>query len=56
MLLHIEEWESAKFDLIFARNLRVSIITEFRKIYESVADFEQRNDVQLPEDIAVMLK
>ena len=56
MCLHIEEWESAKFDLIFARNLRVNIIAEFHKIYEGVADFEQRNDVQLPEDIVAMLR
>ena len=55
MLLHIKEWQSAKLDLTFAKNLRVNVIAEFRKIYESVADFEQRNDVQLPEDIVTML-
>ena len=54
--LHIEEWESAKLDLTFARNLRVDIIAEFHKIYESVTDFEEKNDIQLPEDIAVMLR
>ena len=53
--LHIEEWESAKLDLTFARNLRVDIIDVFHEMYESVADFEQKNDIQLPEDIAVML-
>ena len=56
MLLHIEEWDSAKLDLTFARNLRVDIITEFHKIYESLEDFEQKNNVQLPEDIAAMLR
>ena len=56
MLLHIEEWESAKLDLTFARNLRVDVIAEFYKIYESVRDFERKNDVQLPEDIAAMLR
>lgn len=56
MWLHVKEWENAKFDLTFARNLRVNIIAEFHKIYESVADFEQRNDIQLPEDIVAMLR
>ena len=54
--LHIEKWESAKLDLIFAANLRVDIINAFHKLYESVEDFEQKNDVQLPEDIATILK
>ena len=39
MLLHIEEWDSAKLDLTFARNLRVDVINVFRKMYESVEDF-----------------
>lgn len=55
MLLHIREWESAKLDLILARNLKVDIITEFHKIYESVADFGEKNDIQLPKEIVVML-
>ncbi len=55
MWLHVKEWENAKLDLTFARNLRVNIIAEFHKIYESVADFEQKNNIQLPEDIAAML-
>ena len=55
MWLHVKEWESAKLDLTFARNLRINIIAEFHKIYESVADFEQKNNIQLPKDIVVML-
>lgn len=55
MWLHLREWENAKFDLTFARNLRINIIAEFHKIYESVADFEQKNNVQLPKDIVTML-
>ena len=53
--LHVREWENAKFDLTFARNLRVDIINVFHKLYESIEDFEQKNDVQLPEDIVVIL-
>lgn len=56
MLLHIEEWESAKLDLTFARNLGVDVVDEFHKIYKSVADFEEKNNIQLPEDLAVMLR
>ena len=54
--LHIKEWKNAKLDLIFARNLKVDVIAEFHKIYESIADFEEKNDIQLPENIAAMLK
>ena len=56
MWLHVREWENAKLDLTFARNLRINIIAEFHKIYESVADFEQKNNIQLPENIAGMLR
>lgn len=55
MSLHVEEWESAKLDLTFARNLRVNVINIFYKLYESVEDFEQKNNVRLPEDIAAIL-
>ncbi|MDE0466917.1 MAG: hypothetical protein OYL97_07655 [Candidatus Poribacteria bacterium] len=43
-------------DLSFAINLRVDIIDIFHKMYESVEDFEQKNDIKLPEDIAAMLR
>jgi tetratricopeptide (TPR) repeat protein len=56
MWLHVKEWESAKLDLTFARNLRVNIINIFHTMYESIEDFEQKNDIQLPEDIAAMLR
>ena len=54
--LHVREWGNAKFDLTFARNLRVDIINVFHKLYESIEDFEQKNDIQLPQDIAAMLR
>ena len=56
MWLHIKEWENAKLDLTFAQNLRVDIINVFHEMYESVTDFERKNDVQLPKDIAAMLR
>ena len=53
--LHLREWEKAKSDLMIARDKGLDIIASFRKDYENVEDFEQKNDVQLPEEIAAML-
>ena len=53
--LHRKEWEKARADLTVARDKGIGIITSFHKDYESVADFEQKNKVQLPEDIKAML-
>lgn len=54
--LHLKEWKKAKADLSFARDSGMDIIASFHNDYESVADFEQKNDIQLPEDLAAMLK
>ena len=53
--LHLKEWENAKLDLTFARNLRVNIIDVFYTMYGNVTDFEEKNDIQLPKEIVVML-
>ena len=53
--LHLKEWEKARSDLTAARERGVDIITAFRNDYESVADFEQKNGIKLPPDIAAML-
>ena len=53
--LHLGEWEKAKKDLIIAKDMGENIVASFHDDYESVADFEEENDVQLPEDIAAML-
>ena len=53
--LRLSEWERAKSDLTVAREMGINIITEFHNDYDSVESFEQRNGVQLPEDIAAML-
>ena len=53
--LHLREWEKAKSDLTAARSMGINIITAFDYLYESVADFEESNDVKVPEDIAEML-
>ena len=54
-LLHLSEWEGAKADLTTAKNMGRDIIETFRNNYASVENFERRNDVQLPADIAAML-
>ena len=56
MWIHIKEWDYAKSNLTFARNLGVDIIDTFHKFYENVVDFEQKNNIQLPKDIAAMLQ
>ena len=53
--LHLKEWEKARTDLIFARNAEVDIVALFYNNYESVEDFEEKNNVLLPKDIAAIL-
>ena len=53
--LHLQEWEKARSDLTAARERGVDIIASFHNDYESVADFEQKNGVKLPSDLATML-
>ena len=53
--LHLRDWEKAKSDLIIAKDKGLDIIASFRKDYESVEDFEQKNNAKLSEDIAEML-
>ena len=54
-LLHLQEWEKAKSDLNTARNMGEDIVTVFRNLCSSIANFEQKHGVQLPPDIAEML-
>lgn len=53
--LLLKEWEKAREDLTIATELEVNIIALFHQTYESIANFEQENDVTLPEEIAAML-
>ena len=53
--LHLAEWEKARDDLTRAKNGGMDIVDSFRNDYKDVADFEQRNGLKLPEDIAEML-
>lgn len=53
--LHLGEWDHARADLVTARNMGLDIVASFRNDYASVADFEQRNGLTVPDDIAEML-
>ena len=53
--LHLREWDKAKSDLTAARGKKMDIITTFTNDYASVQDFERKNDIQLPANIAAML-
>ena len=53
--LHLGEWENARLDLTVAARMGVNVIAMFRKDFKSVLDFEQRNGVKLPADLAAML-
>ena len=54
--LHLKEWERAKSDLMIAKEKGVDIVDSFQNDYESVKDFEAKNEVKLPEDIAALLR
>ena len=54
-LLHLSQWDDARYDLSSARNGGVDIIASFRGDYESVADFERQTGITMPDDIAEML-
>ena len=53
--LHLGEWEKARVDLTTARDMGVDIIALFHNSYSSVSDFERKNGIQIPADLAAML-
>ena len=53
--LHLKEWNKARSDLISARERGVDIIASFHNDYKSVEEFEQKNGITLPQDLAAML-
>ena len=54
--LHLRKWEKAKADLMTAKNKGADIVASFHNQYESVESFEVKNEVKVPEDIAVLLQ
>ena len=54
--LHLKEWQTAKADLTTAKDMGCDIVASFQNDYESVEDFEAKNEVKVPEDIAALLQ
>ena len=53
--LYLEKWQDAKSDLAEARNQGLDIVTSFQSGNPTIADFEERTGIRLPEEIAAML-
>ena len=53
--LSLGEWQKAQSDLTAAKSMGLDISASFRRDNNSVAAFEQKIGVKLPEDIVVML-
>lgn len=53
--LHLQEWDKAKTDLSIAKHMEIDIIAVFHNTYQGIEDFEQSNNVKVPEDIAEIL-
>ena len=53
--LRLQDWGGAKADLTTAAKNGLDIANEFQQDYGRIKDFEQRMDVELPEDIASIL-
>ena len=53
--LHLREWEKAKVDLSTGKDMGNDIVAAFHNDYESVADFEAKHGVKVPEDLAALL-
>ena len=54
--LHQQRWEKAKASLIDAANKGIDIAAVFGKDYQGVKGFEKITGLELPRDIAAMLK
>ena len=54
--LGLSKWEKAMSDLTTAKNKKADIVAFFHEDSKSVADFEEKMNVQVPEDIAEMLE
>ncbi|MCY4605898.1 MAG: tetratricopeptide repeat protein [Gemmatimonadetes bacterium] len=53
--LHLQKWQEARSDLIAAKDVEPDTVALFQRYSNSVADFEWKFGIKLPEDIAAML-
>ena len=54
--LCLREWEKAKTDLTDAKTRGINLAASFHNDYEGVADFEAKHRVEVPEDLAGLLR
>ena len=54
-MLCLEKWREARSALVVAKNKGIDIVANFHKHYKSIDDFEDDNEVELPDDIVEML-
>ena len=54
--LHLGEWERAESDLMNAASMKMDTIAAFRNDYLSVEDFERKHGIQVPVNIAPLLR
>ena len=54
-LLQTKEWEQARSDLLSAGNMGMNLVAAFGSGYGSVAEFEEKYNVELPQDVAETL-
>ena len=55
VLLRQSKWDEARSDLRSARNMGKDLVSFFRERHESVAAFEEKQKLELPQDIAEMI-
>ena len=53
--LHLADWGKAKANLLAAQSMGGDLIKSFLNDYESIDDFEQKNDINIPQDIVELL-
>ena len=53
--LQLSEWGKSQSDLSTAKNLEVDIASQFSRDYGNLTDFEEKMNLQVPEDIADLL-
>ncbi len=54
--LHLKEWKRAEADLMTAKDIGVDIAASFHNDCKNVEDFETKNKVKVPENIAALLR
>lgn len=52
--MRLSEWEEARSDLKVAKGMGINVVSVFHQDFEDVSDFERRNGVKVPQNIAAI--